>query len=697
MVLGACAIVVVGVVVSSSSIGAQTATPVIEPVSVDASDMLPVGRFNGSPAVSDAGAVVAFDAADLDDRSDRRVWIRDRTAGTTTPVAEERSSAPGISGNGCLVAYSVPGVDGVGRPTTSLTVVDRCSSPSSGSPRSGAVIDSIAALGHDSAPALSFDGSTIVWSTGSQIRRYERPVADPASGVVAPADHLLVSAFDSALIPTPDIVTGADLDVSDDGTTVVYVAGPGVAPFAPDPGNVYVWSLPEDAVTPTIDLLSPTATGELGDASSGSPTMSGDGSLVFFDSSNRNLAALGAAPVAAGVVDPLAVGIDPVSFVVYVDRVGMGTRVLVDDASRPAVSADGMHVVYERAGAIRLVSSTAGATYATTQDRAVEGLENANPVTGSSLSQFGRWIVFDSADGTSLTDDVEFHDGVDVWAADQRPSDDGMVVDTTTTTTTTTTTDPEVEVLPPTATTVPPTTLPPYYPSYPTTRPGSSGSSGSNTVVASPPLVVPGTVTFEPTIVAAGRRTATASLSNPSTRTATVVAARVDSGDGAFSLVTDGCTGVSLPAGSSCTVDVQFAPLTVGAASGLLVFDLADGTAASAALVGDGSAQPTLDVVPAVAAPGQVVTVFGAGFPAGVVVEFSRSTVPDVDQVIVDPDGTFAHVFVVLPNTSSGPMALTVAAQPDSFGDVTGELLVSNRSAGSNTAVFRDIGSPTRR
>ncbi len=97
------------------------------------------------------------------------------------------------------------------------------------------------------------------------------------------------------------------------------------------------------------------------------------------------------------------------------------------------------------------------------------------------------------------------------------------------------------------------------------------------------------------------------------------------------------------------------------------------------------------------AAPGQVVTVFGAGFPAGAVVEFSRSTVPDVDQVTVDPDGTFAHVFVVLPNTPSGPMALFVAAQPDSFGEVTGELLVSNRSGDSNTAAFRDSAGSTWR
>ena len=388
--LGACTIVLAGVVVSSSSIGAQPGPPVIQPVSVDASGTLPVGMFNGNPAVSDTGAVVAFDATDLEDGSSRRVWIRDRTAATTTPVAEERSSAPGISGNGCLVAYAVPG-GSLARPTTSLAVVDRCSSLSGQPLPAGAVIDTIAAVDHDSAPALSFDGSTIVWSTGAEIRRYVRPATDPAAVTPAAIDHVLVGSFDATLIPSADIVTGAELDVSDDGTTVVYVTGPGVAPFAPDPGNVYVWSLPKGAITPTIQVLSLTALGAPGTASSGSPTLSGDGSLVFFDSSSRDLAAVGTTPVTA-------------PFVVYVDRVGNGTRVLVDDASRPAVSADGMHVVYERSGAIRLVSSTSGATYATTTDRAVEGLETASPVTGSAISQFGRWIVFDSADGTSLTD-----------------------------------------------------------------------------------------------------------------------------------------------------------------------------------------------------------------------------------------------------------------------------------------------------
>ena len=112
------------------------------------------------------------------------------------------------------------------------------------------------------------------------------------------------------------------------------------------------------------------------------------------------------------------------------------------------------------------------------------------------------------------------------------------------------------------------------------------------------------------------------------------------------------------------------------------------GSVVSAQLDGDGSAEPTLDPVPAVASPGQVVTVFGAGFPAGVSVELQHGT--QSDQVTVDGTGTFAHVFVVMPRTPSGPMELTVIGQLDLFADVTDELLVSSRNDGVGSAAFRD-------
>jgi hypothetical protein len=162
-----------------------------------------------------------------------------------------------------------------------------------------------------------------------------------------------------------------------------------------------------------------------------------------------------------------------------------------------------------------------------------------------------------------------------------------------------------------------------------------------------------------------------------------------------FAVVADTCSGALLAPGASCTVELSFAPVGIGSFTGLISFDLTDGTTVSATLVGEGTAEPILTPVPAVAAVGQVVTVFGSGFPAGAVVELTRGAVPGGDQVTVDPDGTFAHVFVIMPRTPSGPLTMTVAGQVDLFADVSAEVLVSDRSSGSDAVAFRDsVSSP---
>ena len=85
------------------------------------------------------------------------------------------------------------------------------------------------AVGRASPPALSADGSTIVWSTGSEIRRYVRPAA------ALPYERTDAFApLPGATPPASGIVTGVDVDVSADGTTVVFVAGPGGAPYTPE-------------------------------------------------------------------------------------------------------------------------------------------------------------------------------------------------------------------------------------------------------------------------------------------------------------------------------------------------------------------------------------------------------------------------------------------------------------------------------
>jgi hypothetical protein len=275
LALGATAVVTVGLVSAyASSIGAQTSSDPIrtEIVSVDgdgAPQNLPDSVVQ---AISDTGGIAVYDTvgrrrdrrpAAASSFEGRRVWIRDRVGGTSRPVAETGSVAPGVSGNGCVVAYTV--VTGT---EATLTAADRCTT-AAGSPLPiGAVLDTVAldtpapdtpaseAAVTDAVlvapPSLSFDGSTIVWSTGREIRRYARP----AEG----GTHVRSHTFDTVVGGSPDVVTGIHTDVSADGSTVVFVAGPGTTAFGPAPANVYAWTL----ATPQLDpeLLSITASGD---------------------------------------------------------------------------------------------------------------------------------------------------------------------------------------------------------------------------------------------------------------------------------------------------------------------------------------------------------------------------------------------------------------------------------------------------
>ena len=133
---------------------------------------------------------------------------------------------------------------------------------------------------------------------------------------------------------------------------------------------------------------------------------------------------------------------------VGVDRTAGTAQILVDDATRPAVSADGNHVVYQRGDAVRVLSSDGAAT----TDEDIAELADAQPVGRLSISQHGRWLIFASAADLAAepvdpaatpetptdlqetpTDPPEV--APSVWAVDRRSSE-VEVVDTTTTTTT---------------------------------------------------------------------------------------------------------------------------------------------------------------------------------------------------------------------------------------------------------------------
>jgi hypothetical protein len=679
LALGVAAVVAVGLVVAYGSATGATEPLALEVVSVDETGTAQDVPDTVVPAISDTGAVVVYESVES---SRTRVWIRDKVGDTSRPVAELDSLAPAVSGNGCTVAYVVLAAD---RSEAQLTAVDRCATAGDLPLPVGAVLDTIALdpspTPSVATPAVSFDGSVIVWSTGREIRRYGRPTVD--------APYAPTHSFDVTAPASPDVVTGEGVDVSADGSTIVYAAGPGREAFDPATANVYVWTLGH----PDPRLLSSTAAGGPAAFDSSTPNISADGDFVVFESTATDLAAVGSATVAT----PFVVGVD----------LGAGTtQVLVDDASLPALAADGEHVAYQRAGAIRVLSSVDG----TVTDVAPIELDAADPTGRIAISQHGRWLVFGSAVDLSAEPTPPTSGLPAVWAAD-RSASESVVVDTTTTTTTIpTTTIPTTTTTPETATsstapatTAAPTTVSPTVPRFPpssfprSTLPRSRSTPFSSSSGPFPRALLTASaapVTFEPTVAGVGRRAQPVTLYNTTVRTVGVTSVAVDPSE-TFLITTDGCSGLRLAPGGSCSIEVQFAPTDVGVVTGVATYGLDDGSVVTAVLDGKGVPEPTLDFVPDVAGAGQTVTVFGAGFPSGITVELAQPGVALPHPVIVDPDGTFAQVIVILPNTPTGPMSLSVAGQPDVFSDVGAELLVSSRGANSDGAAL--LSSPTRR
>jgi hypothetical protein len=760
---------------------AQAMSPV-QPVSVLPAGGGPVGTANAHPDVSASGAVVVFETTQ---GPTDVVAVRDRVGDTTRTVAEPSTRRPAVSANGCVVAYVV-----VGSPSSSLVAVDRCANPNdTGAPDplpAGSVVGAVAsAAGSPGAPALSADGNVIVWSTGQAIRRYERSGSSWAQ----------TAEWDAASTPTNDVVTGPDVDVSDDGNVVVFTAGVGTQAFQPSVSNVYARVV--DGATDRIDLLSATGAATPGAASSVRPVVSGDGSLVLFESTSTDLAG-----VPAGQVAP---------FVMFVDREALGAGVLASGARLPALSADGRHAVYERDGRLRTRSWASGAPFASAPERVLTvGDAAGSAAVGASsspprLSADGSLVVFDSAQGTALTSDTRFHDGPQIWsrvrvAAWQASSVQlgsspvgapvtGRIVVTNvgptpiavssvtvsgsgfarTATTCTGSIGPgaactvdarSVPTAPgnltgtvtvrsaggapadavgtitatvvggsgSTTPTSPPTTAPPA-------PPASGGGDGGlstvpiGTVPFIPPIFRPSgpvrppftsptfsdptdpffpesfgaavsfqptVLDFAPTIAAAGERTASAALTNLGTDAATVVDVAINGAASAdFALDGQSCVGVALSSGVTCDVTVAFAPTDEGSRTAEVVAQLADGTTAVLSLSGVGAPPPELSVLPQVAGTGQVVNVFGSGFPAGstLVLHVGTST----REIVADDVGAFVTNFVVPERARRGPIDLVVDAVPGAHGEVTAELLVDSSGNRSGAAVFGGVGASSGR
>jgi hypothetical protein len=726
--IGVLGLVAIGVV---DAVGAPTEaqiTPVVNDVVSVANDGTPFMGQSSAPSLSDDGSVIVFAHAIDPDAAWNRLLVRTRSDGTTSartdvvfPVGDESSTLPvfgAVSGDGCTVAYAVavpaPDVatpttssttvavvdDGAAQPearqavdsasvdaasvdagnvallqtsgaTTELRVVDRC--VSAGTAPQQSVLDSLDTQRLLPAPALSVDGSSLAWPIGDEVRVY--------SAVSTPEAPDFVSVRSGVF----DDEVGARLDMSADGRSLVFESGETNADFgsaevdAVRPGDsvlthVYLATLPAatavGGTVPVVRLLAPTRLGSSG------PTISADGSLVVYESASAGLFA--GAPIDGSylvLANRSAAISDPV--------LGVTTqRILTTGAADAHLATDGTAVVYNAFESVRIRRSDTEAPFESSTEVIVNSALSAEfgEAVGSalsvpSISANGALAVFDHVAGVDLSTDASFATDGHVWAVETPTIFDPPAVSTTTI---------AVSTLP--VGTAPPSVTSPVT-TTPETRPTTPPTVTSTTAVVSLPVFEPAAFEFAPTIVDVGVRTADVVLVNSGTEPITISLLEMQPADSGFAVDVATCEG-ELAASQQCTVTASFAPTVAGDNTANLVATLADGRVLRSALRGIGASAPVLSVLPGVAANGQVVTVFGGGFPAGAIVEFSWNDGQVKSNITIDDVGVFARTFVVLPNTETGPVDVLVVGQADLFGDTKVSVLVTDHGGQSSTAVL---------
>jgi hypothetical protein len=696
--------------------GAQSADVVAELVSVDA-DGAALGGTNTRPSVSADGNTIVFtnfSPAVGDDPGVYDLIVRRRAAdaaATGALLVAVGSTAPveaAVSGDGCVVAYStvVPrpveeiiddagGVDDaqlddpLADPASGVVADDAVAAPQvagevielralhlcgvPGIEPTSSVLDRIDGDAADeimplSAPALASDGSIVAFATQAAVAMYDVGSTPEQPAVV------------SINAPGAEQLIGHRLDVTADGRTVVFEAGlPTADPD--DAANVIDASVYLATFEPAVDAGLPAITGELfapTDVGSSWPSISADGTFVAYQSDQ-----------------PLPIDGIPAegSYIVLAERSATGTthRLLTDTAVRPDLASNGEAIAYDIFGSVLVRRSESVVPFQDFSERIVnqkvdvEFAEGAGAsVSGVALSGDGTTAVFDQPAGAVLANPAL--PGAHVWAQATdplfAPPPTPTTIDNATTTTTT------ISVTQPT---VPgtPTTRPTRRNTTRTTTRNTTRSTVATTAspVPQPVTFAPSAFEFAPTIINAGRRTAAVNLSNPTSDGVTVSSVIVDAAGAAdFTVDAAGCTAVA--PGATCPVSVAFAPSEAGERTTTVVATLSDGSTATLALRGIGAPAPTLSVLPGVASNGQVVAVIGSGFPAGATVEFSWNDDVVTSSIVIDDVGGFTETKVVLPNTTSGPMQLVVAAQTDLFGEVSTTLLVSDSPSRGNTAVL---------
>jgi hypothetical protein len=710
------------------SSGAQSAPPVT----------IPFPGVDVSPDVSDDGTIVVFASTDLTGESS--IVVHDRRSDATIPVpGSTGGEQPAVSGDGCTIAWTVDAVRAVesgpaqaAGTDARLFVVDRCL-PGSGASE----LVPARPVAEFGPPALSADGAVVVVSVGSDVVRFDR-----TAGGYAPT-----ASFRPSIPGTPPSID-ASVDLSGDGSTVVFAAGPDLD----DPSGLNVYRVDRRAAVDTVSMVA---------AGAHQPTVSADGSIVAY----------------ASVVD------DPSSSTVTI-REDVSVPVPIGPGTRPVISGDGNHVVHETGTSLQLTSWTGDGpgAFSTTDTLTLTG-PVAPTASRAAVDRFANTVVSDvvpvgdvetditvngvDADagfdsdtyrlgagdvGTELSTIVTFTndgpaslgvssvsvDGTFVVRSDTctpvvRPGstcgvDVGFTVEFLEDAFGTVTLVPvngPVDSVPFTTRVLAVGQAPPTDSSTTTTTPRattggtSTGGSrtttggwrtsstggrrttsttGGRTTTATTTTVDPGSVAFSPTtfdfaptIVEAGRRTGLVEIVNTTANAASVVGVRLEPVDVAgFEIAESDCAGTTVPANGRCSVTIAFAPDATGAQSVQLIASLDGDGDIVATISGVGAEPPTLTVTPGVATIHQVVTIRGDGFPTGLDVELTWGG--STQSVVVDDTGGFAIPVVLLPHTRRGPAGASVAGQPDQFGDVTATMLVTATSSRSQPGILEGVG-----
>ena len=277
---------------------------------------------------------------------------------TTTPAASTTSSTTAIArpdvvrdvgGVAVIVSRKMIAQAADVEVPAEVRIVDRCAAPAA------PVTIALAGAVDASAAVLSLDGSVLAVTDGNDVIRFVRSTT---------GGYIETHRFDGAG-SSADVFVDGGLDISDDGTVIVFSAGS-------DPADIRTLGLS----TWDAGVIAPLQ------MSAVEPTISGDGRVVAFQ-------------------DVLGVSIldreNPSSLL---NRLAIG-------ATNPRISADGAHLSYESDDSIRVTSWLGGGDvpFDVTETSTLDDLASPT-VAGVDLDRVGATIVADvqSRDDAPETD-----------------------------------------------------------------------------------------------------------------------------------------------------------------------------------------------------------------------------------------------------------------------------------------------------